>query len=208
MPSVQEKAYVLLEAARNQAYTLPEGFAGFRASIRVYLAGSWHQGSLVARSPQEIELHLLEDLQAWPRRELASMLAHRSPRPFAQNEGQYPMHLEGETPLGVGVRLEDAMRSVLWVQDNHIRMVERNLPDSSFRIHIHSHVPAGAHHLPQHFTVTYRNAQGLIEAVESFDDRYVQVEGVWLPSRRQVVRHDKDGVTVRKLQLDQHALLT
>lgn len=74
------------------------------------------------------------------------------------------------------------MRSVLWVQDNHVRMVERNLPDSSFRIHIHNHVPAGAHHLPQHFTVVYRNAQGGIEAVESFDDRYVQVEGFGCPA--------------------------
>lgn len=100
MPSVQEKAYALLEAARSRAYTLPEGFTGFRASLKVYLAGSWHQGGLVARSPKEIELHLLEDLQAWPRRELASMLAHRSPRPFAQSEGQYPMHPRGKPRWG------------------------------------------------------------------------------------------------------------
>lgn len=208
-------AYELLELARASAYTLPEGFGGFSADLELYLDGSWHRGRVVARTPGDIELHLavgraepsLEDLLEWPRRELASMLAHRSPRPFAQGEGQYPMRVTGEGPLGTRVELEDPLRSALWVQEGRVRVVERNFPASSFRIHLHAHAEAGARHLPAHFTVTHRRADGSLEAVESFADAYAEVAGVWLPERRQVVRHDEQGLSVRELRLSRHRLL-
>lgn len=207
--------YGLLELARANAYTLPEGFGGFSADLELYLGGSWHRGRVVARAPGDIELHLAvggaepspEDLLEWPRRELASMLAHRSPRPFAQGEGQYPMRVTGEGPLGARVELEDPLRSALWVQEGRVRLVERNLPASSFRIHLHAYAEAGAKHLPAHFTVTHRRADGSVEAVESFADAYAEVAGVWLPEHRQVVRHDEQGLDVRELRLSRHRLL-
>ncbi|RIH86506.1 hypothetical protein Mterra_01423 [Calidithermus terrae] len=215
MNAAAAPAYGLLETARAGAYTLPEGFGGFSADLELCLGGSWHQGRVAARSPKDIELHLAvggaepspEDLLEWPRRELASMLAHRSPRPFAQGEGQYPMRLTAEGPLGTRVELEDPLRSALWVQEGKVRLVERNLPASSFRIHLHAYAQAGAKHLPAHFTVTHRRADGSLEAVESFADAYAEVEGVWLPERRQVVRHDERGLSVRELRLSRHRLL-
>lgn len=200
-------AYALLEAARAGAYTLPEGFGGFSADLELYLDGCWHQGRVVARSPEDLELSGAENLLEWPRRELASMLAHRAPRPFAKGEGQYPMRLTGEGPLGVRIELEDPLRSVLWVQEGRIRMVERNLPTASFRIHLHAYAEAGDQHLPAHFTVTHRRADGSLEAVESFADAYALVAGVWLPARRLVVRHDAQGLSVRELRLSRHRLL-
>jgi hypothetical protein len=200
-------AHELLERARAGAYTLPEGFGGFSADLELYLGGDWHQGRVVACSPNDIELHVLEDLLEWPRGELSSMLAHRWPRPFAQGEGQYAMRVAAEGPLGVCIELDDPMRSALWVQDGRIRMVERNLPASSFRIHLHAYREAGAKHLPAHFTVSYRRADGSLEAVESFSDTYTEVGGVWLPERRQVVRHDGQGLSVRELRLSRHRLL-
>ncbi len=206
MSAVAASAYALLKQARENAYTLPAEFEGFRAELALYLDGDWHQGSLVARSAEKLEFRLLEDLQDWPRRELASMLAHRSPRPFDQGEGQYPMRVVEETPLGLGIALEDPLRSVLWLRQGQIVMVERNLPDRSFRIHIHSHLPAGERYLPHQFTLTYRRGEA-IEAVESYTDVYCLVEGLWLPQRRQVVRQDAEGLTVRELLLSGHILL-
>ncbi|RIH84509.1 DUF3386 family protein [Calidithermus roseus] len=207
MNDTAASAYELLELARAGAYTLPEGFGGFSADLELYLDGSWHRGRVVARSPKDIELHVLEDLLEWPRRELASMLAHRSPRPFAQGEGQYPMRVTAAGPLGTRVELEDPLRSALWVQEGRVRVVERNFPASSFRIHLHTYAEAGAKHLPAHFTVIYRREDGSLEAVESFADAYAEVAGVWLPERRQVVRHDEQGLSVRELRLVRHRLL-
>lgn len=215
MNATAASAYALLERGRASAYTLPEGFGGFSADLELYLGDSWHQGRVVARSPKDIELNVavggaepsLEDLLEWPRGELASMLAHRSPRPFAQGEGQYPMRLTAEGPLGSRIELDDPMRSGLWVQEGRIRMVERNFPASSFRIHLHAYAEAGTKHLPAHFTVTYRRADGSLEAIESFSDAYTEVEGVWLPQSRQVVRHDNQGLSVRELRLSRHRLL-
>lgn len=199
--------YGLLESARAGAYTLPEGFGGFSADLELYLDGSWHRGRVVARSPEDIELRLLEDLLEWPRRELASMLAHRWPRPFAQGEGRYAMRIAAEGPLGLCIELDDPMRSALRVQEGRIRLVERNLPDASFRIHLHTYREVGEKHLPAHFTVTYRRKDGSLEAVESFADTYTEVLGVWLPERRQVLRHDEGGFSVRELRLSRHRLL-
>ncbi|ADH64038.1 conserved hypothetical protein [Allomeiothermus silvanus DSM 9946] len=208
-------AYELLELARAGAYTLPEGFGGFSADLELYLGGSWHRGRVVARTPGDIELYLavggaeplVEDLFEWPRRELASMLAHRSPRPFAQGEGRYPMRLTAEGPLGTRLELEDPLRSALWVQEGRVRLVERHFPASFFRIHLHAYAEAGAKYLPAHFTVIHRRADGSLEAVESFADAYTEVAGVWLPERRQVVRHDEQGLSVRELCLSHHRLL-
>lgn len=198
--------YRLLEQARDNAYTLPEQFSGFRADLEVFIADSWHKGKALICSAKDIELHLLEDLQAWPRRELASMMAHRRYRSFAQSEGQYPLRVQAETPLGTAIAIEDPMRSVLWVQDQQIVMVERHLPGISFRILVHSHQAAGAKQLPASFTVAYHQ-NGAIQSVESYSDSYCQVGGAFLPQTRQVVQQDQIGHSIRVLRLSQHQLI-
>jgi hypothetical protein len=198
--------YRLLEQARDTAYTLPEEFSGFTADLEVYLAGNWHKGKVRIRSAKDIELHLMEDLQAWPRSELSSIMAHRKYRSFAQSEGQYPLRLQAETPLGTAIAIEDPMHSILWVQDQQVVMVERNLPETSFRILVHSHKAAGAKQLPARFTVTYHQ-NGAIQSVESYRDSYCLVGEVFLPQARQVIQQDPEGHSIRVLRLSQHRLI-
>jgi hypothetical protein len=206
MITAASEVYRLLEQARDNAYTLPADFSGFEADLEVYLAESWHKGKVLIRSAQDIDLHLLEDLQAWPRRELSSIVAHRTYRSFAQSEGQYPLRVQAQSPLGTAIAVEDSMHSVLWVHDQQIVMVERNLPETSFRILVHSHRAAGDKQLPASFTVTYRQ-NGTIHSVESYSDSYCFVSGVFLPQTRQVVRQDQMGLSIRVLRLSNHQLI-
>lgn len=199
-------AYELLQAARARAYTLPEGFGGFEAELHLFQEGGWHQGRVQADGPRAVAVALPEPLRAWPERELASMLAHRSPRPFEEGEGRYPMRVVQESPLGVAIALEDPLRSVLWVRDGRVVLVERNPEGASFRIHVQSHLPAGERYLPHHFTVVYRRGE-VLEAVENYTDTYTEVEGLWLPQGRAVLRQDREGLSYRAFRLANHRLL-
>ncbi|RIH87202.1 hypothetical protein Mlute_01017 [Meiothermus luteus] len=197
-------AYELLRSARQAAYTLPQGFAGFEADLAFYDRG-WHAGRVRARG-QEVEVALPEGLKTWPQKELASMLAHRAPRPFEEAEGRYSLRVVEESPFGVAIALDDPLRSVVWVREGQVVLVERNPGEVRFRIHVQSHLPAGERRLPHHFTVVYRRGE-LLEAVESYADTYLQVGEVWLPKSREVLRQDAQGLVYRAFRLEGHALL-
>jgi hypothetical protein len=59
--------------------------------------------------------------------------------------------------------------------------------------------------LPRAFSVFYWNTRsGALEASESYGDVAVDVDGVFLPESRVIVRADADGMAVRSLRLSGH----
>jgi hypothetical protein len=62
--------------------------------------------------------------------------------------------------------------------------------------------------VPTSFSVFYWDAEtGALTATEAYRDAVVDVDGIFLPSSRRVVRGDGDGLSVRELDLAEHALL-
>jgi hypothetical protein len=58
------------------------------------------------------------------------------------------------------------------------------------------------------FSVFYWDAEtGALTATEAYRDEVVEVDGVFLPAARRVVRGDSAGLSVRELILSGHGLL-
>lgn len=195
-------AYALLKEARERVYTLPENFPGFRARLALYWEGVWHHGGLEVEgfTPR---VRLLEDVQALAERELASLLAHRRPVPFAQGEGRYRLELLEETPLGALIALDDPYRSRIWVRDGLLHLIERNLGEKSFRLHLLDWQAAGERLLPRRFLLLERDARGRPVRLERFQDTYGPVESYWLPLEREAVIEDETGLRPLILRLEE-----
>lgn len=193
--------WALLKRARERIYTLPENFPGFHAQLAFHFRGLWHFGRVVVEgfTPR---VELLEDVRPVAERELASLLGHRRPVPFAQGEGRYPIHLFEEGPLGTGLALEDPFRSRIWLREGRIEVIERHLAEGSFRIHIETwREVEGEKLLPHRFLLVHRDGDGRIQRVERFRDEYGKVGPYWLPTEREVVV-EAEGVEVLVLRME------
>lgn len=193
--------WALLKRARERIYTLSEDFPGFRAQVAFYQQGLWHFGRVAVEGfiPQ---VELVEDVRRPVERELASLLGHRRPVPFDQGEGRYPMHLVEEGPLGTGIALEDPFHSRIWVREGRLLVIERHLPEGSFRIHLEAwREVEGEKLLPHRFCLVHRDPGGRILRVERFRDEYGKVGPYWLPLEREVVV-EAEGLEVWVLRLE------
>ncbi|BDG17664.1 DUF3386 family protein [Thermus brockianus] len=178
--------WALLKRARERIYTLPDSFPGFTANVALYLKGLWYFGEVRVEGFHP-EVHLPEDMGSIAEKELASLLGHRRPIPFEEGEGRYAMRLVEEGPLGTVIALDDPFRSRIWVRHGRIEIIERNMAEGSFRIHLEAWEEVGEKLLPKRFFVIYRDPKGGILKVERFRDTYAPLAGLWLPVEREVV---------------------
>ncbi len=201
-------AWAFLQRAREQIYTLPEDFPGFRARLALHFRGLWHLGQVRVKgfTPQ---VELLEDVRPLAERELASLLGHRRPVPFVQGEGRFPMRLFEEGLLGTAIALEDPFRSRIWIREGRLHIIERQLPEGSFRIHLEAWKEVeGGKLLPHRFLLVHRDPKGQVRRVERFRDEYGLVGPYWLPREREVVveAEELEGIVLRLERVNDYRL--
>jgi hypothetical protein len=193
---------VLLRRAHDAGYRFPSNFGGFTATIRT---SAGHSGTVTVTGRTEVELAVdgepSDDL-AWARGEIASIVSHRWASGYDEGDGRWSKRTDGETVT----MLDDPFDSAYRVRDNHISEVHRTVGDSRFVISVSERLrTADGRHLPVHFTVFFWDtASGRLTRADHFTDAFVLVDGVYLPSRRQVVSASDEGLSTRVLDLTDH----
>jgi hypothetical protein len=210
----QPQAHAVLQAAHEGGYRFPADFAGFSADVRVERDGMAQTGRVALRSPREIDIDLTADEETlgWLRQELGSMAGHRWPTPYAESDGRWTLTLEegAGNLLGDLVRVhDDPFNSSYRLRDGRIAQVNRQMGPTRFSINIHEHTQtADGRTLPAVFTVAFWDtAQGRLTRTDEYLDRYVEVDGVQLPTERRILRVEDDGISVRKMTLSGQTLL-
>lgn len=208
-------AHELLRAAHERGYRFPAGFGGFSATVTFITDAATTEGSVAMRAPRDLILDLdaSEEDTAWVRQEIASIAGHRWPTPYEQSDGRWTLTLSDDTanPLGQSIKVhDDPFDSGYRVRDGKISQVLRKMGNTRFTITMLDHQPAGdGRLLPSIFTVTFWDVEtGRLTRSDAYNDSYVVVEGVTVPSFRRVVTFKDEGQSVRELALSNHTLLT
>ena len=201
-------ADALLREAHERGYRFPLSFDGFTARIGWETPKGSGEGavavSLAADTPVETS-----EIDDWTERQLRSLVAHRSPRPYEEGDGAIAKRVTDDAhALGSRIELDDEMRSSYLVDNGQIAAVTRSAHGTQFTIVVQGRTPAGdGTSVPTTFCVAYWDDNGTLSASEAYTDTYTELDGVLVPSSRTVVRADGEGLSVRRLTLSDHAPL-
>ena len=206
-----EHADALVRTAHGRVYRYPDTFDGFEARLTWHTDRASGEGAIAARRGPEVEVSADsgEEL-GWVERELRSIVGHRQFVEYEAGDGQHEKVLGSSAHmLGQVVELGDTMDSSYRVAGGEISTVTRTMGGQRFTIVIHDRRAfEDGRTLPTSFSVFFWDAvSGALTATEAYRDEVVDVEGVFLPSLRRVVRGDGDGLSVRELALSDHTLL-
>lgn len=205
-------AHALLRVAHDSGYRFPEGFGGFEATLNANVNGETIRGTVTVRAPRDIQLDTPDgEATSWVKRELASMAGHRWHLPYEQADGRNTLTLDPDEtdPLGRHVIVHnDDYDSSYRVANGQISQVNRTMGPMRFSIIIQDRAVVGGGLLPNHFTVAFWDtASGRLTRSDIYADRYTDIDGVWLPSSRNVITADGDGLCVRSFALTEQTLL-
>jgi hypothetical protein len=200
-------AWNLLKSTRETSQNFPANFAGVTADVVLNDNGKVAKGSLSYEVGKSGELKidgLDEDTKGWLNDQAMSVIAHRRGGDFAKGDGRHPITFgeDDGSPAGRRVVLNDSMKSSYRVRNQQVVEVDRTMGDSHFTITVlETTTVAGGKFLPRHFIVTYFDAKtGALRRSEAFTDEYKQVNGVWFPASRRVVRAENGKVVTRVIE--------
>ncbi|MEM8531181.1 MAG: DUF3386 family protein [Chloroflexota bacterium] len=208
----EARARALLQGAFAQQYTFPRRFSGFRADIVVQNNDRKCSGKIIAHASHNIDVLLDDaDMQRLVRREIQSFLLWHQYLPVNQRIGPYPLVLDNTPhPLGVcitlhGERLETHYR----VQNDSITERYRGTAPESTTTQIldHHQVPDGR--LLPRYSITFfcKQGSGRLVQSEARIDEHIDIQGVWLPTLRQVSIVASGTMTAYSIRLNCHWLM-
>ena len=209
----EEEGHALVQGTREHREALSPRFGGFRARLRVRLDGEQHSGTLLFKPPRTVEVKLEdEEAQRSAEETLRSMIFHRMP-PRKRDSSQPQKPLRMGTPdshrLGRLVHLGDRFESSYRIRDNQIFEINRQMGDTRLVITVieNRFTPKGRH-LPRHFLVTLFDLEtGALKSASAYTDEYVEMEGNFLPKRRQITSTRKGGTRNLDILMEQIELL-
>ena len=200
-------AWNLLKSTRETSQNFPSNFAGVTADIVLNDDGKVTKGTLSYEASKSGELKiegLEEETKGWLSDQAMSVIAHRRGGDFAKGDGRHPITFgdDDNSPAGRRVVLNDSMKSSYRIRNNQVVEVDRTMADSHFTITVlETTKTLEGKFLPRHFTVTYFDAKtGALKRSEAFTDEYKQVDGVWFPASRRVVRAENGKVITRVIE--------
>jgi hypothetical protein len=213
-PTNDPAAHELLRGAHAAGYRFPAGFSGFRAALQFTDSEQSAVGTVEVRTPSQITLDLDvdESSRQWVLQEMASIVGHRWPTPYEQQDGRYNLTLvpEDRHPIGRLIQFnDDRFSSSYRVRGEHIAQVNREIGKMRFSISILEHSQASnGKWVASQFTVVYWNTHdGRLVRADAYSDSYVPVDGVDLPESRRVITASDDGLITHQMTLRDHELL-
>lgn len=209
----------LLRGTREHREAFSPQFGGFRAELRIRLDGNQHSGTLLFKPPRTVEVKVEdEEAQRSVEQTLRSMIFHRMPpRRRDTTQPQKPLRLAPPDShrLGRKVYLGDRYESSYRIRDNQIFEINRQMGDNRLLITVMENqlTPKGRH-LPRHFLVTLFDMEsGALKSASAYTDEYVEMEGNFLPKRRQITSTRKGrtrnlDILVEEIELLEELKLT
>lgn len=200
-------AWNLLKSTRETSQSFPANFAGVTVNIVLNDNGKVAKGTLSYEAGKSGELKvegLDEDTKSWLNDQAMSVIAHRRGGDFAKGDGRHPITFgeDDNSPADRRVVLNDSMKSSYRVRNGQVVEVDRTMGMDHFTITVleTTKTPDGKF-LPRHFTITYFDAKsGALKRSEAFTDEYKQVDGIWFPASRRVVRAENGNVITRVIE--------
>jgi len=200
-------AWNLLKSTRDTRYYFLSNFVGFTTGVVLNDNGKVAKGTLKYDVGKGSELDIEgveEEAKGWLNETVMNILGHRRSPDFDKGDGRHPITFgeDDNSPAGRRVALNDSMKSSYRIRDNHVTEVDRTVGADHFTISIMEETPAGGgRFLPRHFTVTYFDAgTGALKRSEAFTDEYRQVDGLWFPTSRRVMRAENGKVSIRIIE--------
>lgn len=195
----------LLAEARSLIYHWPADFAGFEARLLVLENEHTFTGHVKARSSRacDVQLDGYEHLK-WVRYQLEELIAHREAPQVSQMSSRTGV-VFGDWNAIYGRKvtfLGDRMQSFYRIKDRKLTQIGRSYNGLSFVINIDQHQEFEGQFVSTHYTVFYvSTATNQLAKVETFFDRYQEVNGLLLPAERRytLVEGHEGGMTTRSL---------
>ena len=168
-------ADALLREAHERGYRFPTGFDGFTARAGWETPDGSGEGTVAVRPGEETPVETSE-LDDWAERQLRSLIAHRSPRPYDEGDGAIGKRVTDDAhALGSRIELDDEMQSSYLVGGGQIAAVTRTAHGSRFTIVVQGRTPAGdGTSVPTTFCVAFWDADGALAASEAYTDTYTR----------------------------------
>ena len=206
------QAYQLLKGAYEARLTLPEDFPGFDAQITYQEGNKTAAGTIAYRGGYNCTVEVKglegEDLK-WLQRQARSFVIHRTSGDFDESEGKLPLSFAKSeiTDFGRLVEYNDPQKLDSRVRDNQALEMTRTAGDKRFFISVLENTEyEPGKFIPTRYVVSYFDPQSrVLQAVNIFENNYVKMSEVWLPSTRRVVSIDHvlgDGLRVRSFQFN------
>jgi Protein of unknown function (DUF3386) len=186
-----------------------EKFPGFTADIEINFDGKISRGKVTVEATGKVSVNRVDpDAEAWAKRQLGSIVAHRIDDSASLNTPCAFSDGEANHPLGRAITiLNDELHSSYRVRDRQIIVVNRQMNTSRFSITVlENHTNKEGKFLPASYVVHYWNTKGgELEKTESHSQTWARVEGFDLPVTAYVITATKN-LSTRSLTLLNHKL--
>jgi hypothetical protein len=209
-PKADPAAWNLLKAARETREVLPDTVKHVAAQLVFNDNGDIKTGTVSydVQSRAVIQMEGLSDeAKAWVEDQVNSVLAHRRNGDFNKADGRHPITFaandkDDKSLLGRRVELHDSMKSSYRIRNHQVVEVDRTMADDHFVITVLETTPTtNGKFLPRTFVVNYFDAKtGALKRNEAFTDEYQNIDGVWLPALRRIVKAAEGKLTTRILE--------
>lgn len=191
-PDADRAAYAMLKQAYDARQTLPANFAGFDADIIYQEGPRTVQGTFHFRSEGLSRLEIAgldEEDHKWLLHNARSVSNHRREGDFNETEGKFPLSFGPvETGFGKQIRRNDPQNLSTRVRDGKILELVRTGGEQRFIISVLDTIECDrGKYVPSRYIVSYVDpkTEALLR-VETFENKYAKVHGLWLPAERRV----------------------